>query len=194
MRYLALVVLAACGASPASPPPPAPAPASASTIDPITGQPREAKVMAFASGPAEHLCNANEDVVFACTLEGAPPQAVVSLCLKKGSSRQDPEVMGRERVDGKVTEPQGGKPSHTMLTALEGNGVAFNFEVEQRTDAGAFGIEKQTDPGAPSKPPRYQRNATTGKEGQPGTQSLHSACDPKLPITDNLAAMRAYKL
>jgi hypothetical protein len=192
---LSLALIAGCGAGPGgavegtsshTPPPP-----PASTIDPITGQRREPAPERFAPTTSEHLCTASEDVIFACTLEGPPPQAVTSLCLKKGSPRQDPVVVGRERVDGRTDEPFAGQSSQMMISVLEVGKVPVSVEIEQRAGAGAFGAEKQTEP---NKTPRYRRNLTVGKEGDAGAKSTHSACDPAQPITDNLEAMRVYKL
>jgi hypothetical protein len=130
--------------------------------------------------------------VFACTLEGPPPQAVTSFCLKKGSPRNDPVVAGRERADGRIEEPFAGKPSQLMIMVLEAGDIPFSVELEQRAEGGAFGVEKQTDPKASGKSPRYRRSMTVGK-GE-GAKTTHARCDPAHPVTDNFDAMRAYKL
>lgn len=196
MRFLLVTLVAACGASPAPMAQSSTSPSStststprvSSTIDPITGLAREPSPQPFAPGPSEHVCTSTEEVVFACTLEGPPPQAITSLCLVKGTSRKDPVVIGRERTNGKVDEPFAGQPSHLMLTVLEADKIPFSVEAEQRAERGAFGAERQTEPKAPSTRARYRRNIATPAE------VTHTNCDPSRPITDNLDAMRAYKL
>lgn len=193
--------IAACGGGPtAGPAAPAGTPAASPSLvatdpakDPITGEVREApSPAAFPAPRSEHLCSASEEVVFACTLEGPPPQIVTSLCMPKGSSRKSPIVRGRERVDGRVDEPFAKDPGLILIMVLETNEVPFSVEIGQRTGDGGFGFEKATDPRAPAAPPKYQRLLTIGRG--PDAKRTRVACDAGKPLTDNLEAMRAYKL
>lgn len=196
---------AACGAGPTTEPtaptaPTTPTAPSGPTADadpardPVTGQAREAPPGSpgFAAARSEHLCKESEDVVFACTLEGPPPQVVTSLCMAKGSPRTSPIVRGRERVEGHVEEPFAKDPGLMMITVLETGDVPFSIDVEQVTGGGVFGFEKVTDPRAPNAPPKYQRTVRIGRAAE--AKPTRVPCDASKPLTDNLEAMRAYKL
>ena len=199
--YLSVaLVIAACGGGFASSGEPASSaprttPLPASTIDSITGLPREApepEERAFAAGKSEHLCDASEVVVFACTLEGPPPRALTSLCLKRGSPRKNPAVVGRERIDGRTDEPFAGQSKTLMIIRLEEKNVLRSIQLMQVADSGMFGVEKELDPNTPGAPAKYRRSLTRGLGD--GATTTSSPCDPALPVTENFDAARAYKL
>jgi hypothetical protein len=164
-------------------------------VDPITGERRggpdgETETFNLPSPKGEHLCEAGEQVVFACPIEADEHErnGMTSVCIENGPRGKAPVANVRERMGGRVGNPFAKSTvAATISTIKAGNPpVAVGFEF--RSNQAIYMVLKKaadatTDQNAR---PTYIRMLTVGPIET--TRGQEGRCDPhrSASITDNI--------